>query len=162
MSQFKIIPLTKRYASKIRKSRKDDFEYQVIEQVASGFGPCRVSLKPFKPGKDKRLLLHHNPFEINNAFAQSGPIFIHAKEIESYSDIHKFPSEIKADKQNFPLTLIGYSKDQQMTYTKLVGDSDIDVLISEIFKENDEVSYLHARNSEAGCFICKIERIDAF
>ena len=46
MSQFKIVPLSKEYAAKIRETNKDDFGHDVIEHVATGKGPCRVSLKP--------------------------------------------------------------------------------------------------------------------
>ncbi|HNA01539.1 MAG TPA: DUF1203 domain-containing protein, partial [Ferruginibacter sp.] len=68
MNKFKIVPLTADYAKRIRETRKDDFGHEVIEQVAKGRGPCRVSLKPFTVGEDKRLLLAHSPFEIDNAF----------------------------------------------------------------------------------------------
>jgi hypothetical protein len=78
--------------------------------------------------------------------------------VEPYADIHRFPPEIKADKENFPLSLIGYSKSQKMVFAKLVGDADVDELIPEIFEANPRVDYLHARNAEACCFICRIER----
>lgn len=159
MQKFKIIPLNGEYAKQIRESRKDDYGHEVIEQLAKGKGPCRVSLRPFKAGEDKRLLLSHSPFEIDNAFNQPGPIFIHAEEVEPYKDVHRFPPEIKADKEHFPLSLIGYSKSQKMVFTKLVGDADVDELIPEIFEANPRVEYLHARNAEACCFICKIERV---
>ncbi|MEW7291244.1 DUF1203 domain-containing protein [Aquimarina sp. 2304DJ70-9] len=159
MNQFRIIPLTEEYASRIRKTKVDDFGHKTIEQVATGLGPCRVSLEPFEPKKDQRILIRHSPFEKDNAFNQSGPIFIHKKEVESYKDIHQFPSEIKADKKNFPLSLIGYSEDQKMIFTKMVGNEDVDLLIPKIFQEHLEIAYLHARNSEAGCYICKIERV---
>ena len=158
MIQFKIVPLSEGYASEIREAKKDDFGHEVIEQVATGLGPCRVSLKPFVKGKDVRLLISHSPFNIDNAFNQPGPIFIHKKEVEAYKDIHRFPPEIKANPKGFPLTLIGYSPEQKMIYTKLVGDYDVDLLIPEIFEKHPEIEYLHARNAEAGCFICKIER----
>jgi hypothetical protein len=156
--KFKIVPLTKEYANKIRLANKDDFDHEVVEEPATGKGPCRVSLTAFTQGQDVRLLIAYSPFTIDNAFNQPGPIFIHKKEIESYSDIHNFPPEIKADKVNFPLSLIGYSKDQTMIFTKLVGDEDADLLIPKIFETHSEVEYLHARNAAAGCFICKIER----
>lgn len=159
MQKFKIIPLSEEYAKKIRDSRIDDFGHEVIEQPAKGKGPCRVSLKAFKLGEDKRLLLSHSPFNVHNAFNQPGPIFINAEEVEAYKDVHRFPPEIKADKLNFPLSLIGYSKSQKMVFTKLVGDADVDELIPEIFETNPWVEYLHARNAEACCFICKIERV---
>ena len=80
------------------------------------------------------------------------------KDVEPYSDIHRFPPEIKANKKSFPLTLIGYTKEQRMTFTQLVSDDDVDLLIPKIFDTRPDIEYLHARNAEAGCFICKIER----
>ena len=159
MKKFKIIPLSQEYVKKIRETHKDDFQHEVIEQVATGYGPCRISLKPFKVGISKRLLLSHSPFNIDNAFNQPGPIFISGDEVEAYKDIYRFPPEIKADKINFPLSLIGYSTKQEMVFTKLVGDNDVDELIPAIFEEHPEVDFLHARNSEACCYLCKIERV---
>jgi Protein of unknown function (DUF1203) len=160
MNKFKIVPLSKTYAEKIRQTMKDDFGHQVTEKIATGAGPCRVSLKPFVKGIDKRLLLTHSPFVSDNAYNQPGPVFIHSDEVEEYSDVYRFPPEIKANKTSFPLTLIGYTKDQQMALTKLVGDADVDELIVEIFNSQPEVEYLHARNAQACCFICKIERLN--
>ena len=109
-------------------------------------------------GQDTRLLLSHSPFSIDNAFNQPGPIFINKNHVEPYNDIHRFPPDIKADKISFPLTLIGYSKEQNMMFTRLVGDDDVDVLIQKIFDDQPNVEFLHVRNAKACCFICKIER----
>lgn len=160
MKSFKIVPLSKEYAAKIRETNIDEFGHKVTEHVATGKGPCRVSLKPFFVGKDVRLLLSHSPFEIDNAFNQPGPIFINKQEVEPYSDVYRFPPEIKEDKVSFPLSLIGYNKRQNMIFTRLVGDDDIDLLIQKTFEENPSIEYLHARNAEACCFICKIERVE--
>ncbi len=102
MNKFKIVPISRAYANKIKLTSRDDFGHEVIEKVAAGSGPCRVSLKPFKKGIDKRLLLTHRPFEIDNAFNQPGPVFINSDDIEEYADIYRFPPEIKADKKSFP------------------------------------------------------------
>ena len=159
MKQFKIVPLSSEYAKKIRENNKDDFGNKVIEEIATGKGPCRVSLKPFIVGQDLRLLISHSPFAVDNAFNQPGPVFIHKKDVAAYSDIHRFPPEIKADKESFHLTLIGYNKVQMMVFTQLVGDDDVDLLIPKIFEERPDIEYLHARSAEACCFICKIERV---
>jgi len=79
--------------------------------------------------------------------------------VEEYTDVYRFPPEIKANKESFPLTLIGYDKDQQMVLSTLVGEADVDEMIAAIFEQRDDVDYLHARNAEACCFICKIERL---
>lgn len=158
--KFKIVPLSVEYANKIRQKNKDDFGHEVIEQMASGKGPCRISLKPFIVGEDVRLLISYSPFAIDNAFNQPGPVFIHKKQVKAYADVYRFPPEIKADKESFPLTLIGYNGKQQMVFTRLVGDGDVDLLIPKIFDSHPELEYLHARNAEAGCFICRIERVN--
>ena len=105
------------------------------------------------------MLFCHSPFAINNAFDQPGPVFIHTDEVEEYKDIYNFPAEIKADKVNFPLTLIGYNSSQLMVFTQMVGDADIDLVINEIFENHPGIEFLHARNAEACCYICKIERL---
>ena len=159
MSNFKIVPLSKPFVQHTREARKDDFGHEVIEQVATGPGPCRISLKTFERGVDKRLLFTHSPFAIDNTYNQPGPVFINAGDVEEYKDIHRFPPEIKANKKSFPLTLIGYNSEQMMALTRLVGDADVDELITEIFNQQPEIAYLHARNAQACCFICKIERV---
>lgn len=158
MTQFTIVPISVEYARRIRENQKDDFGHEIVEQVATGKGPCRVSLQPFAVGEDVRLLLSHSPFVLDNAFDQPGPIFIHRKEVEAYKDVHRFPPAIKADKKSFPLTLIGYSSEQKMVFSRLVGDDDIDLLIPSVFDEHAAIEYLHVRNAQAGCFICKVER----
>ncbi len=155
---FRIVPLSKEYSARVLAAGRDDFGNEVVEQVAAGYGPCRVSLKAFVPGVDRRVLIGHSPFEIANAFNQPGPVFFNATDVDEYRDVHRFPPEIKADKQNFPLTLIGYSGDQRMLFAELVGDRDVDVMIDQVFDERPDIEFLHARNAEAGCFICKIER----
>jgi len=160
MKKFKIVPLSKEYAAKIRAAGKDEFGHPVIEQLATGSGPCRVSLKPFEKGVDTRLLISHSPLDIDNAYNQPGPVFISKEDVEAYSDVYRFPPEIKANKKSFPLSLVGYNKDQLMVFTRLVGDDDIDELIPEIFEQHTEIDYLHARNAQACCYICKIERVD--
>jgi hypothetical protein len=160
MSKFKIVPLSEEYAAGIRQNKTDDFGHTIIEQVATGKGPCRVSLKPFVKGQDIRILFSHRPFVIDNAYNQSGPVFINKDPVKAYDDIHRFPPELKADKKSFPLSLIGYSSSQMMVFTQLVGENDVDEMIDAIFDNNPGVAYLHARNAQAGCFICKIERAE--
>lgn len=159
MADFRIVPISKEFANKIRRKGKDEFGNSVIEEVATGLGPCRVSLRPFSVGVDERLLFSYSPFSIDNPYNQRGPIFIHKKDVEEYSDIHTFPKLIEEDKKNFPISLIGYNKDQIMNYTQRVGNKDVDSLIKKILGEYPEVEYLHARNSEAGCYFCKIVRV---
>ncbi len=159
MKNFKIVPLSKAFANNIKQTRKDAFGHDVIETIATGAGPCRVSLKPFKRGVDKRLVLTNSPFEIDNAYNQPGPVFINSEDVEGYTDIYRFPPEIKEAKDSFPLTLIGYNNQQQIVLSELVKDADVDDMIAQIFMTRPDILFLHARNAQACCFICKIERV---
>ncbi len=158
MRNFTIIPLSAETADTVRKNKKDAFGNETIEQVATGAGPCRQSLQPFLPGRDKRILLAYSPFDQPGLFAETGPVFISAEPTVSYQDIHRFPAAIKADKTNFPLSLIGYNTANFMVYSQLVGEADVEDLIEAVFAAQSSIHYLHARNAAAGCFICKIER----
>ena len=159
MKNFKIVPLSEELANSVRASKKDLFGNDVKIQLANGRGPCRQSLQPFIPGKDNRILFVYSPFDKPGLYAETGPVFINESPVETYSDIYRFPPEIKANKESFPLSLIGYDTADMMVFTQLVGDRDVDNLIEKIFNEETKVAYLHARNSQACCFICKIERI---
>lgn len=158
MSNFRIVPVPAELAERVRTSRRDEYGNNVLEQVATGYGPCRLTLRAFRPGEDRRLLLTYSPFAQEGLYAERGPIFISATDTEPYADVHRFPPEIKADPVNFPLSLLGYSVDHRMNFTQLVGDRDIDQLIDDVFEQRPEVAYLHVRNSEACCFICAVER----
>jgi hypothetical protein len=158
VSAFQIVPLSAETAHRIRTTRRDDFGNAVVEQLATGYGPCRVSLRPFVPQHDRRLLFSYSPFALANAFNQNGPIFIAAEDVAPYADTDRFPPEIKADQVHFPLSLVGYSADQRMVFTQLVGGADVDELIEQILAQRPDVAYLHARNAEAQCFICQINR----
>lgn len=96
MKNFKIVPLSVEYAAKIRETKKDEFGHDVVEQLATSKRPCRISLKPFKASEDRRLLILHSPFAIDNAYNQPGPVFISAKDVEPYKDLYQFPPDIPA------------------------------------------------------------------
>lgn len=158
MTQFIVEPLSAAVADQLRTTRHDAFGNEVIEQVATGYGPCRLTLTAFRPGVDRRLLFSYSPFAQEGLFTERGPLFIRADQAEPYADVHRFPPEIKADPVNFPLSLLGYSADHRMNFTQLVGNADVDELIPTVLDQHPDIAYLHVRNSEACCYICTIER----
>ncbi|HTI07511.1 MAG TPA: DUF1203 domain-containing protein [Puia sp.] len=153
MKPFKIVPLSNEWAKKIRAAGQDEFGHPVVEEAVTSGGPCRITLRQFKPGVDKRLVISHSPFEIDNAYNQPGPIYISPDDVEEYQDVHRFPPEIKR------ITLIGYNTDQWMVFTRVVGEQEnIDEVIARVLDENPKVAYLHARSTTACCYLCRIER----
>src|SRR5216684_4170736 len=109
MHTFKIVPLSKEYARKVRETGRDEFGHSVVAETMTGTGPCRVTLRQLRAGIDKRLVVNHTPFDKDVQLpAEECFIFISADEVEEYEDVHRFPPEIKN------ITLIGYNEDQMM------------------------------------------------
>lgn len=158
MTNFRIVPVDAAWAARVRETKQDDFGHPLEAVLATGRGPCRLSLRPFEVGLDTRILASYSPFTQTTPYAETGPIYICAEAVGPYQDVHRFPPEIKADKANFPLSLLGYSITERMVYTEQVGNQDIDQRIEHVFNTRPEVAFLHVRNSEACCFICKVER----
>jgi hypothetical protein len=80
MQTFKIVPLSKEYAQQIRSSRRDAFNHEELNELATGLGPCRF-LQPFQLKRYSNT--KYSPFEIDNAYNQSGPVFIQKDEVEA-------------------------------------------------------------------------------
>lgn len=45
-----------------------------------------------------------------------------------------------------------------MVYAQLLGEADIDERIVGIFEMRTDVDFLHVRNAEACCYICRVDR----
>jgi hypothetical protein len=66
--------------------------------------------------------------------------------------VHVFPPAIKVNKESFPITLIGYNSSQMMVLTELVGDRDIDELITRNFLEPFGSRFSSCEKFESGLF----------
>ena len=158
MNKFKIIPIEEKVAEAIRHGETDEFGNTLPTVITNGTGPCRFCLQPFTPGKDERILFSYQPNKAHNPYTERGPVYIHAHACKPYDNVHEFPSAMKNDRKNFPLTIRCYDDEDRMTRAVLVGDKDVDEVINKLF-ENPAIKTLHARNAEYGCFIAKIERV---
>ena len=100
------------------------------------------------------LLLAYRPFPGLNAYAESGPIFIHASNCEKY--LHpEIPEIIK----NRELVMIrGYDKDDRIIEGtgKIIHTGNIEIEAFEIFA-NQPAEYLHVRSTSNNCYFCRIE-----
>ena len=157
MKKFKVIAMEESLADSIRHTMKDEFGNALISVITNGTGPCRQCLQPFERGKDERILFAYQPIKSKSPYTEVGPVYIHTHHCKSYADENEFPAAIKNDRKNFPLTLRCYNHEERMIYAELVGERNPEEVIEQLF-ERPEIEFLHARNSEYGCFIAKIER----
>jgi hypothetical protein len=155
MQSFKVFPLAKEVADRIRNKMVDDFGHQLSVSVATKTdnGPCRSCLTVFRPGEG-RILFSFAPNEHNHPYNEVGPIYIHEKECRPYADEQAFPVELRTRQ---PLTLRCYNDDGIMVGGELVGERDVEDVIAALFQKPN-VKYLHARTATVGCFIARVER----
>ena len=67
-----------------------------------------------------------------------------------------FPPELR----DLPLTLEAYGPDRWIVARERVVDGEVDAAIGRLLAR-EEVGYLHVRNTEAGCYIARVERADS-
>ena len=152
---FKVFPIPAAVAHRIRKARVDDFGHNLSISVATenDTGPCRSCLTVFEPGEG-RILFSYAPNDYNHPYNEVGPIYIHEKDCQPYTDHESFPPQLRTRR---PIAMRCYAEDGTMVDGELVGERPIEEVIKELF-DNPEVRYLHARTASVGCYIARIER----
>jgi hypothetical protein len=65
----------------------------------------------------------------------------------------KAPREL----QKYPTTFNAYAKGRRLSAQEYVADGNVSEAIERLFRRGD-VDYIHARNTEAGCYGFRIER----
>ncbi|MBZ5522893.1 MAG: DUF1203 domain-containing protein [Acidobacteriia bacterium] len=142
-------------AENVRSSlQSPQYGHPAHVEVAAGYGPCRLCLRQFRIGEENRILFTYNPFDGVEDYPSPGPVFIHQAACTPYAGAGAFPAELRT----LPLTLEAYGKDRWIIARERPAEPEIEAAIERLFA-NGAVKYIHIRNTEAGCFIARIERI---
>jgi hypothetical protein len=104
-------------------------------------------------GKEKRTLFTYDAFEGVESLPLPGPVFIHAEACERYPEDGGYPPELR----KYPTTFNAYAKGRRVVAQEYVADGNVSEAIERLFGRGD-VDYIHARNTEAGCYGFRIER----
>lgn len=150
---YKIVPLSAEMARSVRENMKSaQYGHPAFADVAKGYGPCRVCLKTFIRDKEERILFTYNAFENLSDLPLPSPIYIHKDECKEF-DENGFPPELI----DLPLLFEGFGEQSELVKREAVEKENIEKQIGEIFAL-ENVNYINLRNSEAGCFVARIER----
>ena len=154
MTGFRTVPIDTTICEQARSTRKSpQYGHPAHVETAAGYGPCRSCLKQFRVGEEARLLFTYDPFAGLDAYPSPGPVFIHAEGCRAFSSAGDFPEELRA----LPLTLEAYGEDRLILRRERPHADEIEAAIHRCL-ETSGVRYVHVRNTEAGCFIARIER----
>ena len=139
MPGYRVIALDLDTARKVRDSRRSPgYGHPVHSEIATGYGPCRLCLRDFEVGVDRRLLFTCDPFFRIEPYPLPGPVFIH-------------------DLLRHRLTLAAYARGPILRSEERVAGRAIPEAVSRLLSRPD-VDYLHVRDTEAGCYDFRIER----
>lgn len=154
MHTYRVIALAQEVADAVRATRLSPFSsHPTSVEVARGHGPCRLCLRAFAVGLDRRILFTLDPFAGLAPLPLPGPVFIHESTCVRHAENGGFPEDIRSR----ALTLQGYGAGRQMLVEEYAQNGDAEGVIERLLRRGD-VSYVHVRDTTAGCYDFRIER----
>lgn len=156
MSNLRVIAVTSELAEQVRQTRlSPGYGHPVSAKVATGHGPCRHCLRPFVVGEEVRLLFTFNAFDGIASIPQPGPVFVHEEPCKRYDERAGYPGELL----RFGGVLDGYD-DRQLIRRREVAEAGLQQGLLEEMMSDPEVRYVMVRDSKAGCFDFRVERME--
>lgn len=152
MRHYRVVALATETADEVRRTlRAPGYGHPAHIETATGSGPCRLCLQTFRMGEEERVLFTFNPFPAAADLPSPGPVFVHRAPCSRYES-DGFPPGLLG----LPLTLEGYD-DAGAAQVRLRVGADPESAVAAALS-HPRVAYAHIRNTEAGCFIARIER----
>lgn len=158
MTDIRVVALSTETVQKVLATRRSPgYGHPAHTELATGHGPCRHCLKPFRVGKEMRTLFTCNPFYNLAEIPLPGPVFIHTEMCERFDEDGGYPTELL----RYPAVLDGYDLEQALVAQRRAAAGNHEVVLREIF-EDAAVRYVMVRDLEAGCFDFRVERKEEF
>ncbi len=157
MTPFRIVAIPTSIADSVRTSLVSPrYGHPAHVEVATGHGPCRLCLRNFRVGSERRILFTYDAFEGQEILPLPGPIFIHEEPCERHPESSAFPEDLR----RHALTLNAYARGRKLQGQEYVADGDPEAALGRLFARSD-VDYVHVRDTEAGCYDLRVERAGA-
>jgi Protein of unknown function (DUF1203) len=152
-NRFAVTALPQDVATYVREQGHDPiWEHAALTEPATGFGPCRLCLRTFREGEEMRMLFTHDTYAGVAEFPQPGPVYIHAAGCEPYEG-DGFPPELRPLK----LTFEGVAAGPRVVALERSEGEGVESAIERLL-DLAEVDYVNVRNTEAGCFVTRLDR----
>jgi hypothetical protein len=154
MQPYRVVAVGDRIANAVRKTLcSPGYGHPAHTEVATGHGPCRQCLRTFTVGSERRILFTYDPFYGKENLPLPGPIFIHENDCERYPEDGGFPVDMLSHR----LTLNAYARGRRLVAQKYVANGVVAPELERLLRDRD-VSYIHVRDTDAGCYDFLIER----
>ena len=157
MQPFRVVAILDAIADSVRAELVAPvYGHPAYAEVARGYGPCRLCLRTFTVGADRRILFTYDSFQDKEALPLPGPVYIHEVACERYPEDGGFPEDLRSH----ALTLNAYGMGRQLLAQEYVTDGRVEAVIERILARV-EIDYIHVRDTNAGCFDFALERAPA-
>ena len=154
MDGHRYLAINEATAEKVRATRRSPgYGHPVHAEIATGYGPCRLCLRDFEVGADRRLLFTLDPFYGLESYPLPGPVFIHETECDRYPEYGGFPEDLLAH----DLTLVAYGRGRVQIEEQRVTGEAVEPALDRLLARAD-VDYVHVRDTSAGCYDLRVER----
>jgi len=154
MAAYRVVAVPDEVARAVRETgRSPRYGHPTHADVAQGYGPCRLCLRFFRRGEERRILFTYDAFEGTETLPLPGPVFIHESPCVRYPEDGGFPTHLGEHR----LTLNAYGHGRQLRAETIVDDGRVEPAIERLLDRTD-VDYIHVRDTNAGCYDLRIER----
>jgi hypothetical protein len=135
---------------------KDAYGLSPETMTSDGPGhPCRHCLANIDAG-DELLVFAYRPFPDLQPYAETGPVFLHAKPCQRYRTEEIQPSVLETSKDYI---LRGYCDNDRIVYgTGAVTLKDDLAGYAAQLLARDDIAYVHVRSARNNCYQCRIDR----
>jgi hypothetical protein len=154
MTAVHFIPMPSAEAAAYREGAPDAYGLAPEQRISPGGYPCRHCLGPIASG-EPYLTLAYRPFPTLQPYAETGPIFLHAKACPRYEAAEVLPPMLESP----DYIVRGYGYDDRIVYGSggVVETQGITERAGELFS-NPDIAYLHVRSARNNCYQCRIDR----
>ena len=155
MTAIRFVALSTDVAVAYRQGSLDANGSTPERRISDGSGlPCRHCLGEIA-ANEEYLVLAHRPFTSVQPYAETGPIFLHAKACERYPETPEPPEGFLARPE---MMLRGYDAAERIVYGTggIVPTGELVSRAAAIVAAPNVVC-VHARSATNGCFQCRID-----
>jgi hypothetical protein len=134
----------------------DAYGFPAETMVSDGPGhPCRHCLANIDEGEELYVFAYR-PFPDLQPYAETGPIFLHAKPCKRYRAEEVPPVVLQTSKDYI---LRGYGKDNRIVYGSgaVTLKEDVGKYAGDLLAR-DDIAYVHVRSARYNCYQCRIDR----
>jgi hypothetical protein len=141
-------PIPPATLEKIRAAGADDAGNRLTVQADTGGGsPLRCCLRESAPG-ERVLLIAYTPPGTRGAYAERGPVFVHAEPCGGYLTPQEYPPGLNHRQQ----VVRAYDRDGRIADGVLVQDGEHAMTVIRELLARPDVTLVHLRNVGYGCY----------